>query len=66
MLILECQCGLPTHREGLKGQKVKKILSVNIDAGNMKFGQNVYFCPGRTNPSIKIQFYLSPPQKPQK
>jgi hypothetical protein len=39
MLILECQCGLPTHREGSKGQK---YLSANIDSGNMKFGKNLF------------------------
>jgi hypothetical protein len=32
---------LPYPWEGLKGQRVKKFISANIDAGNIKFGQNV-------------------------
>jgi hypothetical protein len=51
MLILECQCAYPTHREVSKGQRVKQIISANIDARNMKFGQNVYFYIEKTNPS---------------
>jgi hypothetical protein len=43
MLILECWGTYHPHREGSKGQRVKKIISANTDARNMKFGQNVYF-----------------------
>jgi hypothetical protein len=50
-----------------RGQKFKKIILANIDAGNMKFGQNVYFCPGRTNNlkndvfwRLTSRFFLSP------
>jgi hypothetical protein len=38
-------------RKGLKGQRVKKKFSSDIDARNIKFGQNVYFHSEQTNSS---------------
>jgi hypothetical protein len=66
VLILGCLGTYHVHREGSKGQKVKKIISENTEARNMKFSQNIYFYSGKTNPSKKIDYYLYPPQKPQK
>jgi hypothetical protein len=43
MLIFGCRGTYRTRGEGSKGQRVKKIISENIDARNMEFGQNVYF-----------------------
>ena len=51
MLILEGRGTYHAHREGSKGQRLKKFISANTDARNMKFGQNVYFYSGKTNPS---------------
>jgi hypothetical protein len=39
MLILGCRGNYHAHREGSKGQRVKKIISVDIDARKTKFGR---------------------------